>query len=121
MNKLIFAGRVAAAPELKRTGTTSVVKFRLLRNEYAGKDDAGQSIERQVAVPFTTFGKRAEAISEHVLKGDQLIVEASLENNRYMDSQGIEHFDYNFIVSEFEFGAPGEEKRRQLEARKQHG
>lgn len=119
MNKFIFAGRVAAAPELKRTGSTTVVKFRLLRNEYAGKDDAGQAMERQVAIPFTVFGKRAEAISEHVLKGDQLIVEASIENNRYTDSHGEEKFDYNFIVSDFEFGAPGEEKRRQLAAK--HG
>lgn len=117
MNKLFFTGRVAAAPEFKRHGATAVTKFRLIRNEYAGKDDKNEAMERQVAVPFTAFGKIAEAISEHVLKGDQLVIEARLENNKFTDGQGVERYDYNFIVAEFEFGAPGEEKRKQLAER----
>lgn len=35
MNLMIFAGRLAAAPELKQYGDTKVARFRLIRNEYA--------------------------------------------------------------------------------------
>lgn len=120
MNILNFVGRCAAAPESKQANGTTVVKFRLVRNEFAGKNDDQTNRERVVTIPFTAFGKKAEAIGTHVRKGDQLVITASVENNRFTDGAGIERFDYNFIVQEFEFGAPGDEKRREL-ARREPG
>lgn len=112
-NKLFFTGRVAAAPTTSKHGDTTVTKLRLLRNEYAGKDDNEESKERTVAIPFVAFGSRAEALARHVSKGDQLVVEARIENNNY-EHNGEDRYDYNFVMVDFEFGAPGEERRRQL-------
>lgn len=116
MNLVIFTGRLAAAVELKQHGETTVAKLRLIRNEYAGNDGQGNARERQVVVPFVAFGKKAQALADNVMKGDQLIVHASIENNNFTDGEGKERYDYNFKIDEFEFGAPGPEKRRQLEA-----
>ena len=116
MNNLAFVGRVASTPTLTTHGTTKVCKFTLIRNEFAGTDDAGGAKQRKVAIPFTAFGSRAEAIAEHVMTGDQLIVQASIENNNYTKGD-VERFDYNFKVVEFDFGAPGESKRAQLQRR----
>lgn len=116
-NILVFTGRVARAPVLTRPGSTAVCKFTLMRNEYAGKDEGGQARdERVVAIPFTFFGGRAEAIAENVKEGDQLIVEARVQNNNY-ESGGETKYDYNFVGENFEFGAPGKAKRAQLDAR----
>lgn len=118
MNKLVFVGRVASAPTLRQQGDVTVVTFTLIRNEYAGHDEGkDEAKERKVAVQFTAFGKRGEAISRHVRTGDQLIVEARLENNNYTDGQGVERYGFNFVAQDFEFGAPGEASRRELESR----
>lgn len=114
-NLLIFTGRVARSPVLTRPGSTSVVKFTLIRNEYAGKDESGATREERVtALPFTFFGSRAEAIAENVMEGDQLIVQAHIQNNNH-GTEGDMKYDYNFVGNDFEFGAPGKQKRAQLE------
>ena len=117
MNKLIFAGRAAASPELHTYGDTKVARFRLIRNEYAGKDESGERKERQVSIPFSAFDALAETIAKTVMTGDQLIVEATLRNNNFTDGDGKERYDYNFEVVSFDYGAPGAEKRKKLAER----
>jgi single-strand DNA-binding protein len=112
-NIIIFTGRLSGAPELTHHGETKVAKFILIRNEYAGKDKAGKAKERTVAVQFTAFNGTAAAIAEHCRKGDQLIVTAGISNNNY-EKDGDTVYGFNFVVSGFEFGAPGPEKRQML-------
>lgn len=119
MNHFHFTGRHAKAVTLQGTGDSAVAKFTLIRNQYAGKDKAtGESLEREVAIQFTAFGGKAEAIARNFLKGDQMAVVARVENNNYTDSDQVERYGFNFVVDEFEFGAPGEAKRNQLAARR---
>ncbi|MCK5859728.1 MAG: single-stranded DNA-binding protein [Abyssibacter sp.] len=103
-NVTLFSGRLAADPELNTYGkgktATSVTKLTLIRNEYAGKDKG----ERKVALQFSAFGKQAEIIAEHAAKGDALEITARIENNNY-DKDGETHYGFNFIVTDFEFGA----------------
>ena len=120
MHILCFTGRIAAAPVLTNPSGTKVCKFTLISNEYAGKDEAGEAQERPLSIQFTAFGPKAEAISKHCHKGDQLIIEkAKMENNNYKAADGKEVYGYSFIVDSFEFGAPGAEKRTQLDAKRQ--
>ncbi|MHB1100246.1 MAG: single-stranded DNA-binding protein, partial [Burkholderiales bacterium] len=72
MNKIIFAGRLASNPEQSGMGDRAVVKFTLIRNDYAGKDDDGAAKEKKVAIQFTAFRAKGEAIAKHCWKGDQL-------------------------------------------------
>lgn len=119
MNVLNFTGRIAKAPTQTGNDERAVTKFVLIRNDYAGKDkESGEIREKVVSVPFTAFRGQAEAIAKHCHKGDQLIVSARLENNKWTDKEGTEHYDYSFIVQDFDFGAPGEEKRALLEKRR---
>ena len=119
MNHFHFTGRHAKAVTLIGHGDKAVAKFTLIRNQYAGKDEeSGESLERMVAVQFTAFRKKAEAIAKNFFKGDQMVVVARLENNNY-EKDGVDHFGFNFIVDEFDFGAPGEGKRAELAARRQ--
>lgn len=120
MNHFHFTGRLAKAVTLTGQGDRAVAKFTLIRNQYAGKDDAsGESLERTVAIQFTAFRKKAEAIARNFIKGDQMIVVARLGNNDYTDKDGVEHYGFNFVIDEFDFGAPGGGKRAELAARRQ--
>lgn len=117
MNHFHFTGRVAKAVTLSGQGDRAVAKFTLIRNQYAGKDDGGDAIEKTVAIQFTAFRKMAEAIAKNFFKGDQMIVVARIENDNYTDKDKVERYGFSFVVEDFDFGAPGEEKRAHLAAR----
>ncbi len=121
MHSFNFSGRLAAAPEFTRHGSTDVCKFTLLSNEYAGKDEAtGEAQERTLGIQFTAFNKKADAISKNFLKGDQMnLWNVKIQNNDYTDNAGTKVYGYSFIVDDFEFAAPGPEKRAQLDAKRQ--
>ncbi|MCR5860126.1 single-stranded DNA-binding protein [Mesorhizobium sp. J428] len=118
MQSNTFAGRLADAPALRRTASGAVCRFTLISNEYAGKDDNNNSLERAVRVQFVAFNKKGEAIAENCRRGDQLIVQWSLRNNDYQDSKtGETVYGFDFRVEDFEFGAPGSIKRAELQER----
>jgi len=117
MQSNTFVGHLAKDATLTVTsGGCAVCKFTLIANEYAGKDkDSGESRQRSIAIQFTAFQQKAEAIVRHAVKGDQLIVNYRIENHHYTDrTHGEEVYGYNFIVQDFAFGAPGKEKRAQF-------
>lgn len=113
MNAFHFEGRLATDVPLTRNGKSSHARFRLIRTEYAGKDEQGDRRERQVAIPFVAFDSRAETIAQNCFKGDQLVVTARIQNDRY-EKDGEERFDYSFVIEDFNFGAPGPKKRALL-------
>lgn len=112
-NLVIFTGRLASTPELETRGETKLTRIRLIRNEYAGKDNDGNRRERVVSVQFTAFAGQAEHLANNGRVGDQLQVEATIRNNNYTDGDGRERYEFNFQIVDFEFGAPGAEKRKQ--------
>lgn len=114
MNHLSFVGRMAAAAVTSHHAGTTVTKFRLIRNEHRGSDEEGNvREEEEVAIPFVAFGARGEALAKNCLTGDQVIVQASISNNVF-ERDGKSVYDYNFRVTKWEFGAPGQAKREQL-------
>ncbi len=115
-NLFIFIGRLSGPVEITKHGDTTVGKFTLLRNEFAGLDKNDKRKERVVSIQFTVFGSRAEALAEYTAKGDQLVVQASLSNNNF-ERNGETVYGYNFVVDSFEFGAPGPETRKRLAER----
>ena len=118
MNVLHFTGRLAAPPTQSKQGESTLTKFRLLRNAYAGKDaQTGESAEKVVAIPFSAWGSRGDAIFSNCLVGDQLIVQARVEDYVVKKDGKEDEYGFNFTVESFDFGAPGEKKREQLASR----
>lgn len=110
-----FIGRVAAAPVLTRPNNKPVCKFTLIRNESRGTEESGEKRdERVVSIQFTSFNGLAETLAKHVMEGDQLVIGARVENNNFK-KEGEEVFGYNWVVEDFDFGAPGKQKRAQLD------
>ena len=101
MNSCIFVGRLGAAPEVRysRDGK-AVCKFSFAVNRaYKGDDNIDCDW-----LPCVCFGKVAERIEKLALqRGTKLAIKAEARNNNYTDRDGLKHYEFSFIVSEFEF------------------
>ncbi len=111
-------GNVAKNPELAIKGDTAYARICLVGNDYAGKDDQGNAREVVTSLWFVAFESLGEAIAKNVRKGDQLILQAHIRANNWMDGEGEKQYDYSFVVHSFKFGAPGKIKREELAARR---
>ena len=104
-------GNLAAAPESGTKGDRSYTRFRLIGNDYGGKDQAGNPIEVATSVWFIAFGRTAEAISQNCHVGDQLIVTARIRQNNWTDKHDQKRYDHSYQVEGFKFGRPGRVSR----------
>jgi len=109
--QLVAVGHVAKQPELKQKGEHAYLNLCLVGNDYGGPDKE----EIVTSLFFTAFGKTAAALAANVRKGDQLIINAHIRDNRFTDSEsGEATYAVSYIVDGFIFGAPGAEKRAEF-------
>jgi single-strand DNA-binding protein len=109
--QLVAVGHVAKQPELKQKGEHAYLNLCLVGNDYGGPDKE----EIVTSLFFTAFGKTASALAANVRKGDQLIINAHIRDNRFTDSEsGEATYAVSYIVDGFIFGAPGAEKREEF-------
>jgi single-strand DNA-binding protein len=113
---LTAVGNLARNPELVAKSDTMYTRFCLVGNDYVGKDDEGAAREVVTTLWFVAFGALGEAIAKNARKGDQLIIEARIRANNWIDKQGGKQYDHSFIVQGFRFGAPGRAKREEFDA-----
>jgi single-strand DNA-binding protein len=115
---LTAVGNLARNPELVSKADRSYTKLCLVGNDYAGKDEEGAAKEVVTSLWFVAFGPMGESIARHARKGDQLILDAKVRASNWTDEQGEKQYDHSFIVQGFRFGAPGKQKREELDARR---
>jgi single-strand DNA-binding protein len=83
LNRVLLLGNLGADPELRVTqGGQAVLKLRLATTEtYMDKNNTRQ--ERTEWHQVTMWGKRAEALSRFLKKGERIFVEGSLRTSSY--------------------------------------
>ena len=83
MNRVMLLGNLGADPELRTTqGGQAVLKLRLATTEsYVDRNQSRQ--ERTEWHSVTFWGKRGEALSKFLTKGDRIFVEGSLRTSSY--------------------------------------
>lgn len=83
LNKVMLLGNLGADPELKVTsGGQAVLKMRLAVSE-SYLDKSGTKQERTEWVSISLWGKRGEALSKFLTKGERIFVEGSLRTSSY--------------------------------------
>ena len=105
--KLTAIGNLARNPELIAKGEKLYTRFCLVGSDYVGRDEEGSPQEIVSTLWFTAFGALGEALAKHTRKGDQLVLEARVESNNWLDGHGEKRYDHDFVVIGFRFGAPG--------------
>lgn len=83
LNKVMLLGNLGADPELRVTaGGQAILKLRLATTEsYLDKNNTRQ--ERTEWHRVTLFGKRGEALSKFLTKGDRIFVEGRIQTSSY--------------------------------------
>ena len=110
MNIVHLSGAFTRDPELKEisTGdrTTKVVNFVLASSRRFRKKD-GTSDEETTFVNCEAWDSGADTIAKWFSKGDQIIINGSLKNERWEDKEGNKRSRDKVRVSSFEFPPRG--------------
>ena len=105
MNHATFLGRLGRNPDERTLGDGKrVTNFSLAVNRGKDKDP--------LWVNCTAWDKTAEIAARYLVKGDQALVEGSIEERTYTDKQGVERRAWSLIVSRLHLLGGGREERR---------
>lgn len=98
LNKVMLLGNLGADPELRVTsGGQAVLKLRLATTEtYMDRNNTRQ--ERTEWHSVTLWGKRGEALSKFLSKGERIFVEGSLRTSSY-EKDGEKRYRTEVIAS----------------------
>lgn len=98
MNKVVLIGRTTKSPELRYApGTgTAVCRFTLAVNRPYKKDETD-------FINCVAFGKIAETIAQHVLKGRQVAITGSIRTGSYENNAGNKIYTTDVALDGFEF------------------
>jgi single-strand DNA-binding protein len=95
MNKVILLGRLVADVELKEIKEDFKVGNLVLAVD-SGKEDTA-------FVDVTAFGRQAEVISQFVKKGQRLLIEGELKQERFETKEGQKRSKIKVILRGFSF------------------
>ncbi|MGN0575020.1 MAG: single-stranded DNA-binding protein [Ruminococcus sp.] len=103
INKVILMGRLTADPELRQTqsGISSCRFTVAVDRRYADKNTGERKAD---FITVIAWRQQAEFVSRYFSKGRMIIVEGSLQNDNYTDSNGVKHYGYNVVADNVSFG-----------------
>ena len=98
LNRVMLLGNLGADPELRVTaGGQAVLKLRLATTEtYLDRNNTRQ--ERTERHQVTVWGKRGEALSRILNKGDRIFVEGSIRTSSY-EKDGEKRYRTEVVAS----------------------
>lgn len=95
MNKVILLGNIANDIELRQAQSGNLVtRFRVA---------CRRSQEETDFITCTAFGKTAELISKHFVKGSRILVEGNIKTGSYDDTAGKKVYTTEIWVSSVDF------------------
>ncbi len=97
-----ISGFLGSEPELRFTnGGTPVVNLSVANNRSVKVGDERQSVADWYKV--TVYGRDAEVIAQYAKKGSALAFNGRLQNEKYVDREGIPRTSTILVASSFEF------------------
>lgn len=100
LNKVILAGRLATAPEVKQTSTgKAVCNFRLAVNRPFSKGDHPESD----FFIIQAWGATAEFVGKHFGKGGAICICGKIQNRSWTDKNGEKQYVTEIIADEVNF------------------
>lgn len=117
MNKVILTqARLGAKPEVRTTESgLSVASLSVAITEsWPDKSNPGKFKENTEWFRLVSFGGRAEYVAK-LNKGDEVEVEGSLRNTKWTDSEGVEKYGTEILLSSIKRTRKGKESKEQDE------
>lgn len=98
-NQVIAYGRLVANPELRQTQNSVVCSFTIAVDRPKTKD-GNQATD---FIKCNCWGGIADMVAKYFSKGKPIMVTGRLQNNDYIDKNGIKHYSYVVLVSNVSF------------------
>lgn len=103
INKVFLTGNLTRFPELRATaGGTQILSFSLAFNTSVRNKQTGEWEDRGNFIDCTIFGKRAEALSRYLTKGQKVAVTGELRYSTW-EKDGQRHSKLDVIVDDIVF------------------
>jgi len=114
MNKVYLLGNLGADPELKMLPSgTSVLKFSVATTEkWFDKDK--QEKERTEWHHVSMFGKRGEALSKYLTKGNRVLVEGRIHYSS-SEKDGVKKYFTEVVAQDLHFAGGGSKPPASIE------
>lgn len=98
LNKVLLLGNVGQDPDFRvTTGGAALLKIRLATSEKY-KDKQGDWVERTEWHTCLLWGRRGEAVSKFLKKGERVFVEGSIRTSSY-EQDGVKKYKTEIVVS----------------------
>lgn len=111
INNVNISGNLGRDAELKSTASgTPALQFSVCVNDRTNQN--GQWVDRPNWVPCVMYGNRANALSQHLLKGTKVSITGRLRQNQW-ERDGQKHSRLEVIVSEIELMGPRSQQNQQ--------
>lgn len=111
INNVNISGNLGRDAELKSTASgTPALQFSVCVNDRANQN--GQWVDRPNWVPCIMYGNRANALSQHLLKGTKVSITGRLRQNQW-ERDGQKHSRLEVIVNEIELMGPRSQQNQQ--------
>ena len=99
-NKVQLIGHVGQDPEIKTfEGEKKLANLSIATKEVY-KNEKGEKVEETQWHRITAWGKTADIIEKHVVKGKEIAVDGKLRHRSYDDKNGDKKYITEIIVSE---------------------
>ncbi len=102
INTVTLAGNLTRDPEQRYAPTgTAVTRFGLAINH---RSTQGKDVKEETCfIDVTVFGPQAEAVSTHLAKGSQVLVEGRLRFQTWEDKAGQRHSKHEIVAHRVHF------------------
>lgn len=87
-NRVVMMGNLTRDPELRKTGAGTAVADLGVAMTERYKAASGESVETTCFVDVVTWGRQAEACSEHLKKGACVLIEGKLQLDQWQTDDG---------------------------------
>lgn len=104
MNKIIIEGNLGSDVALRYSSSgLAVANFSVATNEYFGRNADGTPKQRTTWFRVVVWGKSAENTAKCCGKGARVLIEGRMENNDYVDREGIKRYAMQVVVQNIQF------------------
>ena len=91
INRVIIAGRLKDAPELKTVASNRKFATMVLVIDDMWKGKDGEVVKKSTFVNVICWGSLADNASKYLTKGKTLMLDGRIETDTYTDSKGNKH------------------------------
>ncbi len=111
-----LTGNLGQDVELKQTNSGTLVVNLSLASNRTRKDERGERANVADWFRVTVFGRDAEVLAKYAHKGSALSFNGRLQNDSYVDREGVQRTTTVLIADSFEFMPSNKRKEQDADA-----